>query len=200
MKGYQTGNHGLLRQQNLAGIMHLLYENAPISRVELARLTGLNKTTVSSLIDELIGNQFVREVGIGLTKGAGRRSVLLDINPARGCIISGEIGVDFISVICTDFTAKVVWRHKETTVGTDQNTIINRAMALLHEAHAAGDAQVGPLLGLALGVPGLMDQKSGTLLFAPNLEWRDVPIVEILRRSFNTMIFVDNDGTLAALG
>jgi len=65
MDAFRTGNHGLLRQQNLAGIMHHLYENAPFSRVELARLTGLNKTTVSSHISELIENQFVREVGAG---------------------------------------------------------------------------------------------------------------------------------------
>jgi len=63
MKQFQTGNHAFLRQQNLTGIMHYLYENAPISRVDLARLTNLNKTTVSSLIDELLENGFVHEVG-----------------------------------------------------------------------------------------------------------------------------------------
>jgi Predicted transcriptional regulator containing an HTH domain and an uncharacterized domain shared with the mammalian protein Schlafen len=61
--------------------MHYLYENAPISRTELATLTGLNKTTVSSLINELLENQFVREIGIDQPTTAGRRSVLLNVNP-----------------------------------------------------------------------------------------------------------------------
>ncbi|MGH9822703.1 MAG: ROK family transcriptional regulator, partial [Blastocatellia bacterium] len=168
MDPYTTGNHGLLRKQNLAGTIRLLYENAPISRVDLARLTGLNKTTVSSLIDELIENQFVLEVGIGVNKGAGRRKVLLDVNPARGCILSAEIAADFVSVICTDFGTKVIWRGRESTVGATQEETISLTARLLREAAEAGVPQTGPILGLSLGVPGLVDQKTGTLLFAPN--------------------------------
>jgi predicted HTH transcriptional regulator len=95
MKNFQTGNQGFLRQQNLSGLMHHLYENTPVSRADLAKLTGLHKTTVSSLISELIKHQFVSEIGSGLPSKIGRRSVLLDINPARGCIVSGEVGVEF---------------------------------------------------------------------------------------------------------
>lgn len=201
MNNYKTGNHGMLRQQNLTGIMHHLHENAPISRIELARLTGLNKATVSSLINELINNQFVREVGAGTVARVGRREVLLDINPARGCIVSGEIGVDFISVICTDFTAQIIWRQKqEVSCELGQAAIIARTVKLLRQAIKAGTAQAGPPLGLALGVPGLIDRQDGTLLFAPNLGWENVPIAELLRRSFDTAVFVDNEATLAALG
>lgn len=201
MNNFRTGNHGMLRQQNLSGIMHHLYENAPISRIELARLTGLNKATVSSLINELINNQFIREVGAGAAKSAGRRSVLLDINPARGCIVSGEIGGDFISVICTDFTAAIIWRQRaEVSRGTSQTAIIARTVEMLRQAITAGTAQAGAPLGLALAVPGLIDRNNGTLLFAPNLGWENIPIAEMLRRSFDTAIFVDNEATLAALG
>src|SRR5215471_448673 len=128
MNAFRTGNQGLLRQQNLSGIMHYLYENAPISRTELATLTGLNKTTVSSLINELLENQFVREIGVDQPGTAGRRSVLLDVNPSRGCILSGEIGVDFISVICTDFAAEVVWQRRESfNLPSNQAEVIGRA-------------------------------------------------------------------------
>jgi glucokinase-like ROK family protein len=201
LNNFKTGNHGMLRQQNLAGIMHHLYENAPISRIELARRTGLNKATVSSLINELINNQFVREIGAGTTVRAGRREVLLDINPARGCIVSGEIGGDFISVICTDFTAEVIWRQTyKVSNSMSQTAILNRTVKLLRQALTIGAAQAGPPLGLALGVPGLIDRDKGTLLFAPNLGWENVAVAELLRRSFDVPIFVDNEATLAALG
>src|SRR5215213_7846140 len=113
MKNYRTGNYSHLRHQNLVGIMHHLYENAPISRVDLSRLTKLNKTTVSSLIEELLENEFVREVGIEKTRGVGRNSVLLDLNPNHGYIVSSEIGGNFIHVICPDFSAKILWQHTE---------------------------------------------------------------------------------------
>src|SRR5215211_3125034 len=144
-KNFQTGNQGFLRQQNLSGLMHHLYENAPVSRADLAKLTGLNKTTVSSLINELIKNQFVSEIGAGLPTKIGRRSVLLDINPARGCIISGEIGVDFISVICTDFAAEIIWKRKaEIADSTQKDEILKSTIELLQRAVNYGSEKQFP--------------------------------------------------------
>ncbi len=200
-KNFQTGNQGFLRQQNLSGIMHHLYDNAPISRADLAKLTGLNKTTVSSLINELIKNQFVSEIGAGLPTKIGRRSVLLDINPARGCIVSSEIGVDFISVICTNFAAEIIWKQKvEILDSTKKDEIVKSAMDLIQNAVIFGSQHQYPLLGISLGVPGLIDWRSGTVLFAPNLGWANVPLGEILRQTFQTQIMVENEATLAALG
>jgi glucokinase-like ROK family protein len=201
MNSFRTGNQGSLRQQNLSGIMHYLYENAPISRTELATLTGLNKTTVSSLINELLENQFVREIGIDQPNTAGRRSVLLNVNPSRGCILSGEIGVDFISIICADFAAEIVWRHREEVkLPSSQSEIINRTLDLLKRGAEYGESKVGPLLGLTVAVPGLVDWRSGYLIIAPNLGWQDVPLRDILEENFQTQVFLDNDVTLAALG
>ncbi len=200
-KNFQTGNQGFLRQQNLSGIMHHLYENAPISRADLAKLTGLNKTTVSSLISELIKNQFVTEIGAGMPNKIGRRSVLLDINPERGCFVSSEIGVDYISVICTNFAAEIIWKKKDEILdNTKKDEIIKQAIELLRSAVTYGADNHLPLLGIALGVPGLVDWRSGTVLFAPNLGWANVPLGDILRQAFKTQICVENEATLAALG
>ena len=200
-KNFQTGNQGFLRQQNLSGIMHHLYENAPISRADLAKLTGLNKTTVSSLISELIKNQFVSEIGAGLPSKIGRRSVLLDINPARGCIISGEVGVDFISIICTNFAAEIIWKKKvEISDGSNKDEILKQLLDLLQTAINYGLQNQLPLLGIALAVPGLIDWRSGMVLFAPNLGWANVPLGDQLRQVFQTQVVVENEATLAALG
>lgn len=197
---YRTGNQALVREINLSAIMHRLRENAPISRSALAEMTGLNKTTVSSLVQELIGHQYVREVGLEST-GTGRPAVLLELNPAAGCIVSGEIGVDFISVICVNFATEVIRRHKENaSPDMGRHAIINRALDLLHQEIDASREMCSSLLGVALGVPGLVDRESGTLLFAPNLDWKNVPLGNILHQEFNLPIFVDNEANMAALG
>ncbi|MEW6126045.1 MAG: ROK family transcriptional regulator [Acidobacteriota bacterium] len=198
---FQTGNQGLLRQKNLSGIMHHLHDKAPISRADLAKMTGLNKTTVSSLITELMDNHFVQEIGISSPKGIGRRSVMLDINPARGAIVSAELGGDFLSAVTTDFATEIIWKKRESISPTlSQTAILERLLKLLKEAIAIGNKKGYPLLGLALGVPGLVDGQSGNLLFAPNLGWKDVPLRDWLRKSFDTRIIVENEATLAALG
>jgi glucokinase-like ROK family protein len=195
----RTGDQALVREINLSLIMNELREAAPISRATLAEITGLNKTTVSSLVYELIQHQYVHEVGFD-TSGVGRPAMLLELNPAAGCILSAEIGVDFISVIRTSFSAEVTWRRRIDIQDTSQPVMIERVLALLHEAVEEDSASGAALLGLTLGVPGLVDYQTGSLLFAPNLGWHDVPFGEILSEAFDTLIVVDNEANLAALG
>ncbi len=201
---FRTGDQALVREINLSLILDRLFEYSSLSRATLAEVTGLNKSTVSSLVQELIDKRFVREVGLS-SSGIGRPSMLLELNPKAGYIVSGEIGVDFISVIAADFGAEVIWRHIEDTRDVaGQQAIIERALALLREAVAAGQDQCigcGGLLGVAVGVPGLTDRETGTLLFAPNLRWQNVPLRSILSEAFtNVLIFVENEANMAALG
>jgi glucokinase-like ROK family protein len=197
---YRTGDHALIRQINLSAILFHLKENGSISRAALAEITGLNKTTVSSLVGELIENQFVREVGLE-SGGVGRRAMLLRLNPAAGCIVSSEIGVDFISVIAADFAAEVLWRDQaRIDPAMGQDAIVEQTVALLQQAIERGRSSCHNLLGVAVGLPGLVDQSTGALLFAPNLGWKDVPVRAILQRTFDVPVFVDNEANLAALG
>jgi len=73
-------------------------------------------------------------------------------------------------------------------------------LAILNQAIESGCSACGPLLGITIGFPGLVDQSTGTLLFAPNLGWKDIPIRAILQESFKVPLFVDNEGNIAALG
>jgi glucokinase-like ROK family protein len=197
---YRTGDQALVREINLSVIMNHLRTNAPISRAALADATGLNKTTVSSLVNELIERQFVQEIGLTSPR-AGRPATLLKLNPTAGFIVSCEIGTYFILVICTDFSPKIIWRHQEPfdlTIG--QHATLERMLAILNQAIEVGRSACGPLLGITVGVPGLVDQSTGTLLFAPNLGWRDLPVRAILQESFKVPLFVDNEANIAALG
>ena len=197
---YRTGDQALVRQMNLSVIMHHLRENEPISRAALAEMTGLNKTTVSSLVQELIERRFVEEFGLN-SAGAGRPAMLLRLNPRAGYTVAAEIGVDFISVIRADFAAEVTWRHREAT-GRDmgQPAILDRVLALLSESISSASVSDAPLLGIAVGVPGLVDEESGAVLFAPNLGWTGVALWSLLRERFDASIYVDNEANLAALG
>jgi glucokinase-like ROK family protein len=201
---FRTGDQALVRQINLAVIMHHLREYAPISRAGLADITGLNKTTVSSLVRELIERQFVREVGYespGGGRGAGRLAMLLTLNPRAGYIVSMEIGVDFLMAICTNFAPDTMWQvNEEIDPDMGQQVIIDRLLALLYKGLNVGNEYCQTLLGVAVGVPGLVDQTSGTLLFAPNLRWENVPLRAKLESLINAPLIVDNEANIAALG
>lgn len=197
----RTGDQAFVREINLSIILNALRDHSPASRAYLAGVTGLNKTTVSSLVQQLIDAHFVSELGADKTEETGRPGILLELNPGAGCIIGAEIGVDFISVVLSDFAARVIWRHQERTSRRDsQEKIIRRTLGIIHSAIAEKGTEYKTILGLGLGVPGLVDVASGTLLFAPNLRWRDVPLRDILQAEFDFPIYVDNEANMAALG
>ncbi len=199
-KHYRTGDQALVREINLSIILNCFREASPLSRARLAEMTGLNKTTVSSLVKELIARKFVREMGLG-SSGGGRPAVMLELNPEAGCIIGLEIGVDFILALLTDFRAHLLWRQREDTDQAEgQEVILAKALTLVWQAIAAAQSTHRPVLGIGVGVPGLVDVSSGTLLFAPNLKWYDVPLHDVFSRQFDVPIFVDNDANMSALG
>lgn len=198
----RTGDQALVREINLSLIMNCLHRHAPISRADLAEMTGLNKSTVSSLVHELLHHRLVCEVG-KMSAKVGRPSVQLELNPHAGYIVSAEIGVGFTLVMGSRFTAEPFWLQREDTPRElGREAIIQRMLESIRQAIEIGRRETDgePLLGITVGVPGLLDHHTETLLFAPNLGWWDVPIGGILRSAFpNVPIFCDNEANMAAI-
>jgi glucokinase-like ROK family protein len=174
--------------------------DAPLSRAEVSDRTGLNRSTVSSIVGELIERGFVQETILQDSK-IGRPGMLLQFNPGGGFAVGIEIGVDFISIILTNFIAEILWRKrismaKEAT----QFEIIEYAENLLDEAISFGKIQGLSLLGIGVGVPGLVDQSQGKLVFAPNLKLSNMPLRLMWTQRFNTPVFIENEANSAALG
>lgn len=196
----RTGDPALIREINLSIILNALRDHSAPSRASLAADTGLTKATVSHLVEQLTSLGLVTEYGVA-RRGVGRPGTLLQLNPRAGSIIGIEIGVDFISLLLTDFGAQVLWRHHErTNPRASTATTLRRLMEHIDNAVERATQNSLPVLGLGLGVPGLVDVESGTLLFAPNLKWEQVPIRQLLQERFDFSIYVDNEASVAAFG
>lgn len=196
---YQTGDQALVREINLSTVLRYLQESAPFSRARLADLTGLNKTTVSSLIEELLDRGLVHEVGLD-TSGGGRPGTLLEPNPEAGCIVGVALGVDFATVILTDFSGGIRWRRlRATDPSESQAAILSQTLQLVDQAMSTARAYDTRLLGLGLATPGTVNVKEGILVFSPNLQWRDVHFGRIFHERTGLPVFVDNDANAAAV-
>ncbi len=196
---FRTGDQTFVRHLNRSLILDQLRLRSPLSRADLAGITGLNKTTVSSLVDELMAGEFVREIGRDAS-GGGRPGVLLELNPDAGCIIGAEIGVGQINVVLTDFRATIFWRRElRFDKAEDLRRVLARLTTLLRQARQQGQRTGRRLFGAGLTIPGLVDVATGTLIFEPNMGWRNVPLVPWLAAELDFPIFVDNDANAAAL-
>lgn len=195
-------DHATMREMNLALVLNTLRLHAPISRSGLSSATGLNKATVSSLVKELQAHELVREIGVDTTSmDIGRPGINLELNPEAGYIVGAEIGVDFISVLVTNFAVEILARRYESThTLKTQEAILNRTIKLLKDSCQEANRTQQPIFGIGLGVPGVVDSSSGNLILAPNLGWKDIPLRDLLEHEFNVPFFVDNEANMAVLG
>jgi glucokinase-like ROK family protein len=198
---YRTGDQNWVRERNLSIVLRYIWDTGqPIARARLTEISGLNKSTMGNLLAQLQAWRFVREAGT-VNVGPGRPGMMIDIDPNGGRLIGAEIGVDFISVVLTDLKASVVWRKKIDTNGSShrQTEIIALTERLFQEAIDETNAAGQRLLGIGVGVPGLVDHATGTLLFAPNLGWSNVPLRAMWQR-YGVPLIVENEANAAALG
>jgi glucokinase-like ROK family protein len=195
-----TADQAWVRKMNRAIVLETVRVNKTLSRAGLAGETGLNPSTVSSIIAELIEDNLIRETDLSQS-GTGRPGRLLELNPSGGCAVGIEINVDFISVILADFAANILWRRSvDSSPEHGQDVILQHVGELIGEAAEIGSQRQLRLLGVGVGVPGLVDVHNGLLRVAPNLHWSNVPVRELLGQHFDCPIYVENEANAAALG
>ncbi len=195
-----TADQMFVRRHNTAVILDCLRLNAPLSRADISNRTGLNRSTVSSIVSGLVQQGLVRETELQKAR-LGRPGMALELSPDGACAIGTEIGVDFCSISLTNFVARPIWRKRVTVdpkIG--QIAFIERVGDLVQEALGHGGPSDSKPLGIGVGVPGLVDIARGELQFAPNLKWSNVPLRDLLAQRFDLPVFVENDANAAALG
>lgn len=200
MTSINTADQVYVRKVNTAILLNLLRLEAPLSRAELAKQTGLNRSTVSSIIAELLEVRLVRETELQKDK-VGRPGMSLELNPAAGCVVGVEVGVRHVTVILADFVMSPVW--KETTLidsASDQEAALTQFERLIDKALLEAEKNNQRCFGIGVGLPGLVDVTKGELKFAPNLNWRDVALKAKWSEKYGLPVFVENEANAAALG
>ena len=195
-----TGDQEKVRKVNRSLVLNTLRLHAPVSRSQVANITGLTRGTVSNIINVLIEDGLVFEDKLQDSK-IGRPSISLGLKPDGGAVIGVEIGVDFISVLLTNFVAETLWEIRvQTTHSQSQTDIIGQAEKYIDQALTIAKEQKLHPLGIGVGLPGLVNVLQGTLIIAPNLHWKNVPLRLIWNQRFHLPIYIDNEANLSALG
>lgn len=195
-----TGDQDKIRKINKSIVMNTLRIHAPISRARIANLTGLNRSTVSNIVNALIEEGLVSENELEGSK-VGRPSISLGLRPDGGAVIGMEIGVDFIAILLTNFVAETLWETRiETSPSKPQSSIIGQAEQLVDQALSIAKEKHLRPLGLGVGLPGLINLNQGELIIAPNLNWKNVPLRLMWNQRFHLPVYIENEANLAALG
>jgi glucokinase-like ROK family protein len=184
---------------NLSSVLRFIYNGAPVSRSQLAGKTGLNKSTISSLVEDLLERRLIHETGIN-TAGKGRPATLLEVNPKAGAMVAVELGVDFVGAAVVDFMGQILWRKQDNAdPAASQEKTLGQTTALVEETIEVCHQKGLRILGLSFSIPGTIDLEQGALIFAPNLQWHNVPFRKIFSNSTGLKVFIENDANAAAV-
>ena len=194
-----SADHASLREMNLSAVLRFIYHEAPLSRSQLAGKTGLNKSTISSLVEDLLERRLVHETGIN-SAGKGRPSTMLEIDPHAGVVIAVELGVDFVGAALIDFKGSILWRRLDPAdPAASQEKTLGQTMAIVEDSIHVCRRQHHRILGLSFSIPGTVDLNEGILIFAPNLNWRNVQFRKIFSAYTGLKVFIENDANAAAI-
>ncbi|GLY29170.1 transcriptional regulator [Kineosporia sp. NBRC 101731] len=198
-----SGSRGLgaLRSRNRRRLLDLLREHGEVSRADLARLTDLSATTVSSLIAELSDEGVVTEAGLDDRRPGrtGRPGRLVQLVGGRGLVVALDIGHDLVRAAVCDLSGAVV-SERVWTVDVDADDCLIRIAELVNEladTTAGGRDRVSRLV---VAVPGVVETGSGHVVSARMPNWQRLAPGPVLATATGLPTFVENDADLCALG
>lgn len=186
-------DHSVMRELNRSLVLDLVKQHSPMSRASIAKATSLAKPTVSAIVDDLLGEGLVREIGIGATtQGGGRPPILLEFNARSQFIVGVQVGVKRTNFVVADARGEEIERIERPTPRGKPSDALKSMVETIQSVLSAAGAPRKRLAAVGVCMPGLVDMNSGTCLLAPNLGWRNVPVAQILTDALNVPIYVVN--------
>lgn len=191
-----------LRRHNLAAVLGRLHDSGPMTRSQLAKQTGLNRSTIRDLIGELVDLGLVVENKGAPKSGPGRPSSVARVTPSGAVVLAVELEVDSIAVATIGLGGHIFGEAREanTPANTAPGLVVER-LARLAAPLLKGLPPEHTLVGAGVAVAGVVRRSDGFVHTAPNLEWLDVPIGEMIRSRLGIdLVRVANEADLGALG
>ena len=172
LSNFQVATSETARDINRRIVLNLIRTRQPISRADLARFSGLQRSTVSSITEQLIAEQWITEGALGHAP-RGRKPRFLHLNNERAGIIGVDVRPRLTTLALTDLNARILTQDSLPTPGDPQTFLKELAERIQNMRRSQPQIFCE---GIGVGLPGRVDPKTQRLIFAPNLGWQEVDI------------------------
>lgn len=194
LKQMQTASTEVVRHINRRIVLNLIRTRQPLSRAELARISGMQRSTISLIVEELVAEEWVVEGPQGRLP-RGRRPTFLRLNEDR-VIIGVDIRPTQTTIALADvngrFLSQEVFRTPE-----EPTAAIDAVIARIQ--HIRQFCESKKIQGVGISLPGRVNPGTNRLVFAPNLKWRDVDLCGPIAAATGLEVELDNAANACAL-
>lgn len=190
----QLASSELARDINRDIVLEFIRFRQPVSRVDLSRMSGLQPSTISAIVEDLIEEGWVTE-GAVVRGVRGRPSTMLSVNDDL-VTLALDVRPDQAIIAVVDLSGRFLSHETVVTVAdpiASMAKIIER-MRRLRQRHSDKKFE-----GVGVSVPGRVDRMTQRLLLAPNLKWHDFDIKAALERGLGLQVEIDNDANACLL-
>ncbi len=191
----EKATHRQTRTFNQQLVLRALYDRSLLSRADLARLTGLTRTSVGDLVGALIDDGLIEESGRGPSSG-GRSPILLRVDPDGRHLIGLDLGEAEFSGAVVNLRGEILRSIQLPSGGRDGDATVELVFQLV-DALRADDQS--PFLGIGVGAPGIIDTGTGIVRWSVNLNWAELRLGPLLEQRYGVPVAVANDSHAAAL-
>ncbi|KQM82464.1 hypothetical protein ASE68_03515 [Agromyces sp. Leaf222] len=185
-----------LRRQNLSTVLSLVHANRSMTRADLTHATGLNRSTVATIVTELESLDLVTVSQPVDTKRVGRPSTVIGPSP-RHIAVAVHPDKDAISIGVVAMGGRVLREFRfDVERAPTAVHVVNTLQALVRGLELS---EGGTVLGVGIGVPGLVGARDGVVRVAPHLDWHDEPLVQMVAKATGLPTWAANDATCAVV-
>lgn len=185
------------RAHNRSLVLQHLFHEGPTSRADLARATALTRVTISDLVNVLLAEGLVEELGVQPVRRVGKPAILVGMRTDAYQIVAVDLSDDAVmrGAVMT-LMGEAVVRRSLPVDGRGGDGLVD---LITRFARTLVAAATSPVIGVGVGSPGVVDS-SGAVIEAPNRQWADLPLAAILTDRLGLPVHVANDANSAALG
>jgi glucokinase-like ROK family protein len=196
-------NINRVKMHNVRAVLLSLLNNEPAYRVQIAKQTSLSTTTITNIIDELIGLGIVAEDGIEESSGRRRvgrpRAALRLVKDARYAI-GVQIGVGTYKIAIANLKAEIHFNRNYTfSKSTPPDEVFQCISEQIEEIITENGVDRQRIMGVGVGAAGLVNYHTGVNILSTNLGWENVPIRDWLEKRLDLPVVVDNNVKAMAL-
>jgi predicted NBD/HSP70 family sugar kinase len=186
---------------NSSRVLRDIWIHKETSRTQIARNLGLDKSTISSIIPELLRIGIVHETTEGEAgPQGGRKPVLITLNRSYGCVVGIEMRPESYNAVAVDLEGSVIYSKFELVQVSGANfreVLLEVANRVREELKRTGV----PLLGLGVGVAGVVDPQHGLIKYSIPLQMTEsFDFRSAIAEGYDLPIFVENDANACAWG
>jgi N-acetylglucosamine repressor len=196
---FRIARRSTMRDVNRQIVLNLIREHQPISRAELARQMDVHRSALTTLVGELVSTGAIYEQGTAAVV-RGRRPTLLYVRTSGRLALAIDVRTAQTAIALAEFGGRVIARDVFATPRSSAAFLEQAAehVERLLQAHGAG-AGADVCQGIGIVVPGMVDRRTGLVLYAPRLGWRDVDLSTALAERTGLPVRVESAPIACAL-